>query len=132
LTKAPTSREMRNFGILFSAIAAVAAAYFAIKGNAVWPWLLVVTAFFGLAGFFAPALLRPLYVVWMKFAFLLAWVNTRVLLGLFFFVVITPVGVAMRLFGKDLLEKRLDKASPTYWKKRTVRPFHATDYERLF
>ena len=130
--KITSRKELRNFGLLFSAVATIVAGLLVYKGNTAWPWPLVLTGFFGISGLFLPVLLRPIHTGWMKFAQALAWLNTRVLLGLFFFLVITPVGLGMRLFGKDLLEQRFDKGSASYWKKRAARPFHAGDYERLF
>jgi len=117
---------------MFGAIAAACAAFLLYKGNPAWPWILAAAVFFAGTGLFAVPVLRPIHTGWMKFAYALAWVNTRLLLGLFFYLVMTPVGLLMRLFGKDFLEERLDRSAASYWKKRTEKPFHAGDYERLF
>jgi hypothetical protein len=117
---------------LFGALAVLVAAYLAYKAHPAWPWLLAAAAFFAGSGLVAVPVLRPVYTVWMKFAHALAWVNTRLLLGVFFYVVMTPVGLLMRLFGKDMLEERLDPSATSYWKKREPKPFTPSDYERLF
>jgi hypothetical protein len=68
----------------------------------------------------------------MKFAALLAWVNTRLILGLFFYLVLTPVGVILRLMGKDLLDEKIDRSASSYWIKRDQAITDRSRYERLF
>jgi len=102
------------------------------KGGHVWPWFLGGSVFFLVTGFFAYPVLRPIYVGWMTFAFALGWINTRIILGLFYYVIMTPTGVLMRVFGKDLLEENLDRSATSYWIKREQQPFDASRYERPF
>ncbi len=66
-------------------------------------------------GAFRPAALRPLYIVWMTLALALGFVMTRVLLTITFVVMITPIGLLMRAFGKDPMQRKIDPALPTYW-----------------
>jgi hypothetical protein len=62
----------------------------------------------------APGLLQPVHKGWMRLAEALGWLNTRVLLSIVYYLMMTPLGVAMRLLGKDPLDRRLhDRAS--YW-----------------
>ena len=100
--------------------------------NAGWKWLLGTgLGLFALSRFAYP-LMKPIHFVWMKLALALGWISTRVVLGVFFYVILTPVGFVMRLFGKDLLNQHLDRSAPTYWIKRETKPFDASSYERLF
>ena len=125
-------REVRRFGYLFAAVGGVAAALLLWKGNPGWWWAAGASALFLLGGTFAPSVLRPVYRIWMRFAFALAWINTRVLLTLFFLLVITPVGVIMRLFGRDILERRIDRARRSYWSTRDTGRVNPERYENLF
>jgi hypothetical protein len=125
-------REVRKFGYLFAAIGGVATAFFLWKGKPGWWWAAVASALFFLGGAFAPSVLRPVYRLWMRFAFVLAWINTRVLLSLFFLLVITPVGVMMRLLGRDILERRIDRARRSYWSIRDKGRANPKRYENLF
>lgn len=75
---------------------------------------------------------KLLYRGWMKFAYALGWVNTRILLTLFFFLIITPVAVAMRLLGKDILSQRLDPGAETYWIPKEQPAFDPQSYLRQF
>ena len=124
--------ELRKFGLLFGFIGAVAGTYLVWKESPYWPWVLGAAGCFALTGVVAPRLLRPIYGVWMKLAFVLAWINTRLLLGLFFYLVMTPIGLILRVMGKDLLDKRIDRARRSYWVRREAAPFNAEQYRRLF
>ncbi len=88
------------------------------RGHTVLPGVLgalaVVLALLALG---APSLLGPVHRLWMQVADALGWFNTRVLLGLVYFLVMTPTGIVMRLMGRDPLDRRLgDRAS--YWVER--------------
>ena len=127
-----SAKKVRNFGLLFSFIAIAFAAFRYYRGGNLWVWFVCASAFFLLTGMFLKPVLRPIYVVWMRFAYLLGWLNTRFLLGVFFFVVMTPVGLLMRLFGRDPLNRRIDRTQTSYWMKRDPAPFDAKRYEHLF
>ena len=125
-------RRVRNFGLLLGAIGACLSAYSFAKGGAAWSWIAVASAVFALSGLYGRRALRPLYMAWMMFALLLAWINTRILLGVFFFLIVTPIGIVLRLTGNDLLDRRIDRNARSYWIRRERRPFDRSGYERLF
>jgi hypothetical protein len=125
-------REVRKFGLLFALICTLVAGYSFYKSGTAWPYFAGGAVFFLLTGLFVHAVLRPIYIGWMKFAFVLAWINTRILLGIFFYGIITPTGLLMRLFGKDLLDKKIDRSASSYWQKRDPAPIDRSRYERLF
>jgi hypothetical protein len=127
-----TPKDIRKFGLLFTCVFLLLAAYSAYRGGGAWPWLLGVATFFLLTGLFLHFVLRPIYIGWMKFAFLLGWVNTRLILGVFFYVILTPIGLIMRLFGRDPLHRKFDRKATTYWEKREQAEFKRERYERLF
>ncbi|MBI4536071.1 MAG: hypothetical protein HY708_07315 [Ignavibacteriae bacterium] len=125
-------KEVRKFGIMFAVICAIIGGYLLYKGADAWRWLAVGSAFFLGTGLVGYPLLKPIYIGWMKFAFVLGWVNTRILLGLFFYLVLTSVGLVLRLLGKDLLNLKFDRSSTTYWVKKERAAFDPKRYERLF
>jgi hypothetical protein len=127
-----TRDEVRIFGILFAVVFTLIGLYLLWRGNGHWYVLPMIGLLFLITGFVGYPLLRPVYLGWMKFAFVLGWINTRILLGLFFYLVLTPIGVGMRLFGKDLLDEKIDKARGSYWQKRPKAEFDPARYERLF
>ena len=91
---------------------------------------LVVSCVFFITGMILPVLLRPVYVVWMRLAFILGWVNTRIILIIMFYLVFTPIGLLMRMFGADLLERK--KKEATYWNNKEKTDFDPSNYERRF
>jgi hypothetical protein len=127
-----TPKEVRKFGITFSILAIGLAAFSLYKGNALWMVLLGGSLFFFLTGIWAYPLLKPIYVGWMTFAFALGWVNTRLILGIVFYLIFTPAGLVMRLLGKDPLGLRLERQTSTYWIKRKPQTPDKKRYEKLF
>ena len=124
--------KVRNFGFLFTFVMIALAAFRYYRGGNSWVWFVGGAVFFLVTGLFVKPVLRPIYVLWMKFAYVLGWVNTRLLLGIFFFAVITPVGLGRRLLGRDPLTRTIDRSQRSYWVKHDPRPFDAKRYEHLF
>jgi len=109
----------RSLGIVF-------AVFFFIIGVLPWffdhplrIWSFIVSAAFLAVAFLAPKLLTPLNWFWTRLGLVLHKIVSPLVLGIMFFVVITPMGVVMRLFGKDPLRLRLDKTQASYWLERT-------------
>lgn len=62
----------------------------------------------------APRSLKPVYGLWMKFGLLMNWINTRLILGIVFYGMILPIGMLMRLAGKDPMHRNLDSNADSY------------------
>jgi hypothetical protein len=125
-------RELRKFGLLVGGVFAGLGILFWLRGRAHFAFLLpgVVLVFLGVA---FPRSLKPIYLGWMSLAIVLGFIVSHVLLTFFFLAVITPIGLAARLFGKDFLRLKLDRSAPSYWLRRTNSgPRPKTDYERQF
>jgi O-antigen/teichoic acid export membrane protein len=115
-------KALRSFGLLVGGV-------FAAIG--LWPWVfrhsdpriwaLVVSVALVVPALVWPAALRPVYRAWMTIGHALGWVNSRIVLGVAFFVVFTPTGLVLRLLGKDPMRRRFDPAAQTYRVKRTPR-----------
>lgn len=100
--------------------------------NTGWRWLLGIGIGLFVLSRVAYPIMKPVHVAWMKLALVLGWISTRIVLGLFFYLVLTPVGLLMRLVGKDMLNERIDRSAQSYWVKREPKPFDPASYERLF
>jgi hypothetical protein len=127
-----TLKEVRKFGITFSILAIVLAAFSFYRMNPLWMVFLGTSLFFLLTGLWAYPILKPIYVGWMTFAFALGWVNTRIILGIVFYLIFTPAGLVMRLLGKDPLGLRFDRHASTYWVRRKPQDPSKKRYEKLF
>lgn len=108
----------RSFGIVFAVVFALVAALSWYSGGTHWTWWLGGSALFALVALAYPGVLAPLNRLWMKFGLLLAAVISPLVLGLVFYLCITPIGFLMKLFGKDPLRLRLDRDADTYWIRR--------------
>lgn len=111
-------RVLRDFGLLmaavFGGVFGLLIPYWKSKGMVWWPWPL--TAFFLFFGLFLPKALGPIYRAWMKIGHVLGKINSTIILGVVYFVLITPMGFLMRLFGKDPLDSKFDPKATTYRK----------------
>ena len=102
-----------------------------LRGKEAYRILCLLSAFFLAGAIFSPALLKTIYVLWMKFAFVLGWVNTRIILFAIFYLIFTPIGLVMRLF-RDPLERKIDKDASTYWVKKEKTEGTQGSYEHQF
>ena len=108
----------RSFGGLFVVVFALLAAWSWWRGGSWYPgWatLAAVTLAVTLA---APQMLTPLNRLWMRFAELLHRVVSPIMLGVVFFIVVTPFGWAMRLAGRDPMARSFDPGARSYWIER--------------
>ena len=105
----------RRFGVFFAALFTVVALLPLIRGGSVRSWLLIVAAALLVIAVIYPRALAPLNVLWLKFGLLLHTCISPVVLGLVFFTTVTPIGVVLRMFGKDLLALRFERDVQTYW-----------------
>ena len=85
-----------------------------------WPWV-VSCVVWGWA-LLHPGSLRLVYRIWMRIGMVLGWINTWLILGVVFFAVDLPMGLAMRIFGKDPMARRFDAKMGSYRVKSTNPP----------
>ena len=111
---AKTSSD-RNFGLVFAAFFGLLGALGVWHGTARWPIWLGLAVVMLILAFAAPKLLSPLNWVWTKIGLLLHAIVNPVMLGVLFYVCVTPVFHLMRLSGKDPLRRRYYAAADTYW-----------------
>jgi hypothetical protein len=112
------SSSNRVFGLVMAAFFAVVGVAPRARGHAVhWPAVAVGVAF-AMAALAAPSVLGPLNRLWTRFGVLLNRVVSPVILGILFYVVLTPCGAVMRAFGKDPLTRGRDPKVKTYWTLR--------------
>jgi len=109
----------RSFGIVFAVVFTLIALFPLLHGGSVRLWALAVAAVFAGLAFLWPSLLAPLNRLWFRFGLLLHKIINPIVLGVMFFIVITPVAAITRLFGGKLLSLGYDKSLPSYWQRRS-------------
>ena len=105
----------RGFGIVFAVVFAIIGLWPLLGDGPVRLWSLGVAAGFLAAAFLVPAALRPLNKLWFKFGLVLHKIVNPLVMGLLFFVTVTPTALIMRALGKDPLNRRFDPNADSYW-----------------
>jgi hypothetical protein len=119
-----TIKELREFGFLTGGIIAGLFGLILplIKGHSLpmIPWIIAIS----LAGFalFLPKSLDPVYRIWMKIGLALGWVNSRIVLSIVFFIILTPMALIMKLLKRDTMARSFDFQAETYRISSTIHP----------
>ena len=108
----------RSFGILFFVVFLILSLWPLQSGNNLNFYFLVVSFIFLILGALNSKLLSPLNKAWIKFGEILGLIIAPIMMSLVYFVILTPVSLIVRLFGKDLLGLKFLKENETYWIKR--------------
>jgi hypothetical protein len=127
-----SAKSLRKFGLVVGGVFAALGLLYLLRHKARYPYFLIPGATLIVFGLIAPRVLKYVYIAWMSLAFVLGFIVSNVLLTLFFFVVITPIGLIARGFGSDFLSLKWNRNSSSYWISRERKPRKPTDYERQF
>jgi len=127
-----TGSTDRAFGIVFAVVFFAIGLVPAIFGGHLRVWSVAVGVAFLAVALLRPTLLAPLNALWLRFGLLLHRVVSPIVLGIMFFGVITPMGLARRLLNRDPLRLRFDAKAPTYWTERTPPGPHPQSLDHQF
>lgn len=109
----------RVFGLVMAAAFAVVAAWPLMFGGGLRWWSVAIAAAFAAAALVFPSSLSGLNRLWMKLGLLLGKVVSPIALGILFYGVLAPMGLLLRIFGKDPLRLKFDRSTESYWQPRT-------------
>ncbi len=112
-----SNKELRKFALIMTIAFAIIGGIALWRGREWGQYALYLSVFFLVTGGLLPRLLAPIEWAWMKLAHYLSIVVTFIILTLTFYLVITPLGLMMRLFGKDLLSLKFEPDRSSYWIK---------------
>ena len=104
----------RSFGIVFFVVFLLIALYPLTYGGEIRIWSLIISIIFLILGLLNSKILAPLNKIWFKFGILLGKIVSPLIMGIIFFLVVTPIGLLMRLLGKDLLNLKYNR-NKSYW-----------------
>jgi predicted membrane metal-binding protein len=107
----------KSFGILFFIVFALISIWPLIQGGSLRIWPIPIALLFLILGLINSKLLNPLNIVWVKFGELLGRIIAPIVMSIIYFFIITPIGLFMRLIGKDLLKIKFSNRQ-SYWTKR--------------
>lgn len=125
-------KELRQFGIALGVGLGLLGGLFFLRQKDYYSYFLVFSAAFLFLGLVLPALLKPIQKAWMALAILIGWLITRIILILLFYLVVTPIGLLARIFGKRFLDIRFDRNVDTYWIPKVSTKLDKRSYEDQF
>jgi len=105
----------RSFGIVFFIVFVLVATYPLLNQGEVRIWSLIISFLFLFLGLLNSKILTPLNKLWFRFGLFLGKIISPIIMGVIFFLVVTPIGLLMRFFGKDVLNLKLNKKKSSYW-----------------
>ena len=104
----------RSFGVVFFIVFFLISIYPLFKNGSVYYWSLFLSLAFLILGLLNSKLLYPLNFIWFKFGILLGRIISPIIMGVIFFLVVTPTSILLKIFGKDVLKLKYNN-SKTYW-----------------
>lgn len=128
-----TKKQLRTFGIALTVFLGAIGLIQFLKGNEptnFWFW--GAAALILLTTLAVPVFIKPIYRVAIFIAHILGWINTRIILGLIYYLLFTPIGLIMKVVGKDPLHRKFDKQATSYWNIRDRTPQPKENYLRQF
>ena len=105
----------RSFGIVFFVVFLFIALYPVTYNEDIRIWSLIISFIFIFLGLLNSKILTPLNKLWFKFGVILGKIVSPTIMGIIFFLVVTPIGLIMKVFRKDLLKLKYNKKDNTYW-----------------
>ena len=108
----------RSFGIVFFIVFLVVALYPLTKSHDIRFWSLIISLIFLSLGLVNSKILSPLNKIWFKFGIFLGNIVSPIIMGIIFFLIVTPTALILKIFKKDILNLKKNK-SPSYWIKKT-------------
>jgi hypothetical protein len=126
----PSRRELRRFAGMLVGVIIVVVAIMVYRHGVNLPAiaLAVCSLIVGAMALFFPVGVGVIYRVWMAAVFPIGWIVSHVAMATVYYLVITPCGLAMRLFGRDPLTRKFDADAESYWRKRN----ESEDVQRYF
>jgi hypothetical protein len=125
-----TRKELRQFGLLVGAVFTVIGLWpLVFRGEPLRLWAIGIGFLLIVCGGIVPSILRPIHKAWMWVGHILGWINTRILLGIVFYALVTPIAIVHRFMGKNTMRQGFAESSTTYRVTRSPRPVSHMKYQ---
>ena len=111
----------KSFGIVFNVVFGLIAFWPLIKGNDIRLWSLIISIIFLVLGMINSKILTPLNKLWFKFGIFLGNFIAPIVMGIIFFLVVTPTGIIMKLLGKDLIKLKKNNEKSYWIEKKNIK-----------
>jgi len=130
-----TRSDLRKFGFImggmFALIFGLLFPWIGDKTAQTWPiWPFIIMTVFWAIALIYPDILRPVNALWIKIGNILGFINSRIIMGIMFFLLIFPIGLLLKLFGKDSMNRKFDDKADSY--RKIVTPRNKEHLKRPF
>ncbi len=126
------AKELRKFALTLFFALGVLGAILVSRKNDIGFVLWGIGSAAALMAWVQPRSLKPVYTYWMKLAVVLGFISSHVILGLLYYLVVTPIGLVKRMLGKNQLPLQPDPRLGSYWIRKEKRPYDRQRYEKMF
>ncbi|MEE9166401.1 MAG: SxtJ family membrane protein [Candidatus Neomarinimicrobiota bacterium] len=129
-----SNKAIRKFGVVIAVGLGSVGTFVFLRTNNLYSalWLWGIGLLFLILGFILPPVARPFYRLWMLIAYLLGGFVSQIILTLLFYFVLTPIGLVLRLMGKDLLSKNYGSSQESYWVKKDLSNITNDQYRKMY
>ena len=126
-------KDISKFGIVLGIVLSIIGTIQLLKGNTrIYPWFYIAGVLSFSLGFFVPVALKPVYFLFNRITHAIGSFITGLVLVIIFYIVLTPIGLIGRLFGKNFLDINWAKETNTYWIKKEQTSAGTERYEKQF
>ncbi|MEJ5352073.1 MAG: SxtJ family membrane protein [Melioribacteraceae bacterium] len=127
-----SKKALKKFGFTFTAISFLISIILLLNHSKLFYYFILAGILLLTISLFIPEILKHVYKIWMTFALILGIITTNIILTLLFYLIILPIGLIIKLSGKDLLDLKFNKGSLTYWNYRKNKEYKKEYSERQF
>jgi formate-dependent nitrite reductase membrane component NrfD len=114
--------DLKMFAIIWSAIFGIIGILPLLKGQDIKILAIIIALIFNIIAFTKPQILTRFYKIWMKFGEFIGGIMSKIMMTILYFGIFTPVSIFLKIIGKDLLDKKIDKSRTSYWIERETQP----------
>lgn len=114
--------DLKVFALIWAGIFMVIGLLPLIKSGDMRVWSVIVSILFAIVAFVKPEILTQFYTIWTKVGEFIGGIISKIVMFILFYGLFTPVAIFLRLIGKDLLNKKIDKSQESYWIERETQP----------
>ncbi len=132
--KVPNAKDLRKFGLMMAVVICLFSLIAVWKQHWITVYVLwsIAGIVFLLPAIVYPQFLSPIHKYWMKFAMVLGWINSRIILSLVYYLLFTPISLIQKVIKRDALERRFHEDSDSYWDDRSKETYNPKHFERQF
>ena len=117
-----TKASNKSFGLVFAVFFMILTLYQFVKFDKIHIYFFSIFSFFLIFSFIYPKIFTPFNKIWLKFGFYLGKVIAPIVMFIIYFTIVYGTSIILKLFRKDIMDVKINKAARTFWKERKMKP----------